>query len=135
MDLLLTRTSRQEEFTTGVLFIGKEFFCHTLEPHAIDWRYQKKVPGKTAIPDGDYKVTKYYSPHFKRMMPLLEKVPHFRGVLIHPGNNVKDTKGCILVGERCSPDTLCKSKATFNRLWELMEDAWSQNRLVYIKIR
>jgi hypothetical protein len=57
-----------------------------------------KIPGKTAIPTGVYKMSKTVSPRFKRNMVLLENVPNFSGIRVHPGNTVEDTEGCLLLG-------------------------------------
>lgn len=134
MKMQLTRTSRQEEFTTGVLFVEGEMFCHTLEPHCIDWTFEKKRMGKTAIPEGVYQVVEYPSARFKRMMPLLCNVPHFEGILIHSGQSVGNTAGCILVGERRGKDRLGKSQSTFDRLWETLSGAWKRGETVYIVV-
>jgi hypothetical protein len=57
-----------------------------------------KIPGKTAIPYGRYKIELTYSPRFKKILPLLIAVKGFSGVRIHNGSFAKDTDGCILGG-------------------------------------
>ena len=149
MTITLKRIYKKGTFTLGALqiqtesnkeFLTKKYFCDTLEPHAIDWRKEEKIAGKTAIPTGRYKVVLGYSKTYKRRMPFLQNVPHFTGIMIHTGNSVDDTRGCILVGKAVRPqneDTdfenptgeatvigrLMDSRITFNRLYELIKEA------------
>jgi hypothetical protein len=58
-----------------------------------------KIPGQTAIPTGEYKITLYDSPRFKRLLPMLNDVPGFSHILIHGGNTETDTEGCILIAK------------------------------------
>ena len=52
------------------------------------------------IPEGFYDVKLTYSPKFKKELPLVTNylVSKNRGIRIHNGNSVKDTNGCILIG-------------------------------------
>lgn len=80
--------------TVGKLYIDNEYFCDTIEP------VQLKAPAKPrAIDKGEYKVILEYSPRFKIKLPTPLGVKDFEGVRFHAGNSVKDTVGCILVGE------------------------------------
>ena len=118
--LTLTRTNRQGVCTTGILHEGGKVLCYTLEPPWRDLEHEKKVMGQTAIPEGTYRIRMSPSKKFKRMMPYLMEVPHFTGVMIHPGNRAEDTEGCILVGERDKPTTLVHSRRTFERLYDTL---------------
>lgn len=123
MKLRLIRTSMQEGFTTGVLYAGEEMLAHTLEPQQRDLSAEPKVWGRTAIPAGNYRLILAPSKRFKRKMPYLMDVPRFSGVMIHCGNTVADTHGCILVGEREKHDTLKNSRSTFEKLYALLAEA------------
>jgi hypothetical protein len=59
---------------------------------------KQKIKHKTAIPNGRYEVVLKYSNRFKRQMLFLMNVPNFSGILVHAGNTVNDTSGCLLVG-------------------------------------
>lgn len=95
MKLLLKRIALKDNYTIGKLYIDGKYFCDTLEDAVRD----VKIKHQTAIPKGIYKVTLTASPRFKRILPRLHDVPEFTGVLIHRGNTIDDTSGCILVGE------------------------------------
>ncbi len=106
MELTVLRYSSGEESTLGLLFIDGKFACYTLE----DEHRVIKVPGKTRIPAGRYKIKlrKEGSHHlrYKSKFPGIHKgmlhitnVPGFKWILIHIGNDDDDTAGCLLVGE------------------------------------
>lgn len=52
------------------------------------------------IPKGSYWMQLTYSPKFNKSLPLIwsDKIHKNRGIRIHNGNTVKDTDGCILIG-------------------------------------
>ena len=120
-------TLYREEFakaTLGSLFIDGHFACHTLEPQAIDWEKQKKEYGHTAIPEGTYNITFSPSAKFGKLMPYLVNVPHFSGIMIHPGNFLADTQGCILVGWRFYKMVfgVYESNKTFSALLKVLNE-------------
>ena len=119
MKLELTRVFIAEDYTIGHLAIDGEHFCDTLEDVPRDI----KIPDRTCIPKGSYKVVINYSNRFKKSMPHLLNVPGFEGIRIHPGNNADDTSGCILVGENTIKGGLTKSLDTYNALYEKMLNA------------
>ena len=134
MELTMTRTSRQAECTTGVLYLGKERMAHTLEPRWRDLGKEQKVAGQTAIPEGTYEICLEVSARFKRLMPYLMNVPGFTGILIHCGNTVADTEGCILVGKRSVNDRLSMSRSAFNRLFARLKEAWDRGEPIILKV-
>ena len=90
-----SKTTGGEANNIGDFFIDGTFFCYSLEDQI---RYSdKKVYGKTAIPDGRYKVILTMSNRFKRIMPLLLDVPNFSGVRLHGGNTAENSHGCPLI--------------------------------------
>lgn len=99
MELTLTRRYKGDTYTIGTLYINGIRYCDTLEDRVRDLVREAKIPGRTAIPAGSYKVIVTVSPRFGRELPRLMDVPHFEGILIHRGNTAEDTAGCILVGE------------------------------------
>lgn len=99
MELTLNRRYLGPDYTIGRLSIDGAPLCDTLEDTVRDLSSEKKIPGRTAIPAGRYRVIVNRSPKFGRDLPRLLDVPHFEGILIHRGNTPADTAGCILPGE------------------------------------
>ena len=134
MELRLIRKYRKETYTIGNLYINGNKFCDTLEDKVRNLPIEKKIPGKTAIPCGTYKVILNKSPRFKKVLPLLLNVPYFEGVRIHPGNTHKDTEGCILVGRNTQPGIVTESKVTMSELMKILTTANNSREEIYITI-
>ena len=130
MKLLLIREKFMEDRTLGELFTPDGYLCDTLEPHRIDWTKEKKVKGKTAIPEGTYKVELAWSKKWGRTMPWLMSVPKFSGIQIHVGNTPKDTSGCILVGDAVK-NILFNSTLNFNQLMKKLKET---TEAIYITV-
>lgn len=125
MEITLKRRGFTPHATEGELWIDGRRDCFTLEDVYRHPR-ESKVPGKTAIPFGRYRVTVNHSPRFKRRMPLLLGVPGFEGIRIHSGNKPEDTEGCILVGEDQTSLTdawIGQSRNAYNDLLPQIEKA------------
>lgn len=108
---ILAREVETSEATGGeIRGFNDARVCATLE----DAYHAQKIHGQTRIPAGTYRLGWHTSPKFdgvyrqrveragekyRGMIQLLD-VPNYEWVLIHCGNTVADTDGCILVGER-----------------------------------
>lgn len=135
MKLLLERAFPREKYTIGRLYVNDEYYCSTLEPPVRDYENgEEKVYGNSAIPKGEYEIMYRWSPTFRCAMPYLKNVPYFTGVMIHTGNSVKDTKGCILVGLNLLVGKVCNSKAMFRELNAAMFMAWNKKEKITIEI-
>lgn len=119
-NLKLVRTLK-DTYTIGKLYFNGEYFCDTLEDKYRDLTKEKKVFGQTCIPFGTYKVIINQSPKYKRLMPRLLDVPFFEGILIHSGNTIEHSSGCILVGKQ-NKDKLVNSRVTFNALFDRLKE-------------
>jgi hypothetical protein len=87
-----------------------------------------------AIPEGRYPVVISYSPKFKQWLPILLGVPMFKGIRIHAGNTVKDTQGCILLGENRVKGRVLNSRLWLKRLKEKIVEAKERGEAVWITI-
>lgn len=142
MKLTLFRKYKKERYTIGNLYVDGLYFCDTLEDAVRDLNDdgdlndvgETKVYGETAIPRGIYKVVVNLSNRFKRRLPLLLDVPHFTGIRIHRGNSVRDTSGCILVGENKMRGMVINSTEYELRLTDLLERAQERNEPIEIEI-
>lgn len=132
MILTLLRNKTVNGTTTGKIYLGGTFVCHTLEDAIRD----VKIKGETAIPAGTYKIAVTMSNRFKKPLPLLLNVPNYEGIRIHPGNTKEDTEGCILPGTTASSDgkAVYGSRLAFNKLFALIQAAVDKNEPVTIDI-
>lgn len=128
MKLLLKRIAYRPTYTIGKLYVDGQYICDSLEDVNRDLNHdgdlldpnETKVWGETAIPFGTYKICMMMSPKFKKVLPRLMAVPHFEGILIHPGNTALDTHGCILVGINNVVGKVTNSIATFDKLMAII---------------
>ena len=133
MKLILTRIARKAEYTIGRLEDenGKRI-CDTLEPTWRDYKGgELKIPKKSAIPEGSYRVVVTKSQRFRKYLPLLVGVPGFEGVRIHAGNTSRDTEGCILVGQNLQVGKVLWSRITLEKLMKLIEN----EKEIYLTIK
>ena len=136
MKLTLKRIAKKKTYTIGKLYIDDVYFCDTIEDvdrglyqgQNLDLIKKIKIPNKTAIPRGTYKITlnvvspkyskkKIYQEICNGRVPRLLNVPGYEGVLIHIGNTAEDSAGCILVGENKQVGKVLNSTETFKRLY------------------
>lgn len=134
MLLEVKRLYKKDTYTIGVLMVDGEKFSDTLEDKVRDLKSEKKVYGETAIPAGKYKVVMSMSSKFKRVMPYLENVPQFTCIMIHPGNTIKDTLGCILVGENKKKGQLVNSRKYSDELNKRINEAIERKEQVWIEV-
>lgn len=134
MELKVERKWPKATYTVGRLYVDGKMFCNTLEDRVRDLNTEEKVYGETAIPAGRYRVIFNWSPKFGRNLPRLLNVPHFEGILIHPGNTADDSAGCILVGKNSAVGRLSESRDTSDRLNVLIEDAQRRGEDIFITV-
>lgn len=114
----LTRDIKTPEFTLGTLSLGSHRY-YTCEDTIRD----KKIPGITAIPAGNYQVIINESKRFGKRLPLLLNVPDFEGVRIHAGNTAADSSGCVLIGLSRIKGGVANSQAAMADFMPRLEEA------------
>lgn len=133
MRLEVHRVKFYSESTLGSLFVNGQLFCSTLEDRVRAGGV--KVQDETAIPAGTYNVIVNMSQRFGKLMPRLEDVPMFTGILIHSGNDHTNTHGCILVGSEIDgPDHIHGGSVTFPVLLTEIKNALDAGEKVSITI-
>lgn len=108
--MLLKRYLQNGTITRGVLLLNNDIICHTLE-----LPYRDNQRNISCIPDGNYKVSKYSGTKFKNSF-WVHDVPNRHAIMIHSGNWLHDTQGCILVGVDFAPRMVLKSQEAMNIL-------------------
>lgn len=152
MKLLLRRIFKGSRYTIGKLFINGVYECDTLEDQdrgltsqmSLEEIKAKKVYGVTAIPTGTYSINmttvspkfkdRAWAKPYKGILPRLENVKGYEGVLIHVGNKAQDSLGCILVGENKVKGQVINSTATFYELMTVLLKAQSVGEVIELTI-
>lgn len=134
--LLVRRVANNttEGYCISHLFINGKYFCDVLEDvdRGLDSKMSIqeianiKIKNQTAIPTGEYNlILNQVSPRFKNtswakkfggIVPILDNVPGYEGVLIHPGNTKDNTSGCLLVGWNKIKGQVIKSQDAWKTL-------------------
>lgn len=138
MRFVLKREKGTKTSTPGRLYLqtsgGPVEICFTLED--VVRAAGVKIPGRTAIPAGEYAVTITESARFKRKLPLLAAVPNFSGIRIHGGNTHENTEGCILVArDRVSLDQIRNCAPALAQVMTLINAAAARREPVTILIQ
>lgn len=95
IQVTLTRRKSFPGCTLGTLHIQTRnlvWRCKTLE---LPWKNNQ--PQVSCIPEGIYTCRRFKSPKFGETFQVCD-VPGRSGILFHPGNKAKETRGCILLG-------------------------------------
>lgn len=144
MILTLKEIGSTPNSTGSQLFMDGKPFCFVVE----DGFRAKKVKHETRIPAGRYRIEarkegsffRKYSKQFGHaFVPHLLDVPGFEFILIHIGNTIKDTSGCILVNRFLGLGTdnnYCGSDSTsvYKLLYSLMAAALERGEEIWIEV-
>lgn len=103
------------------VYVEGEFVCFSIE----DAYRTTKIEGETCIPYGTYPLGTRFSPHFSKTynhdMIWVQSVPGFEFILIHWGNTISDTEGCLIIGDKIGiinqKDAVLNSKVTYLKFY------------------
>lgn len=115
-DVIIARYFGGKDLATqGVMLIGGKPVLCTLE-----LPYRQNLREESCIPCGEYRYEMVVSGRHGVTYEI-QGVSNRDGILFHVGNDVGDTRGCILVGTRVSEDgKLVDSREGMHRFVELM---------------
>ncbi|MGL2993523.1 DUF5675 family protein [Flavobacterium sp. TSSA_36] len=116
------------EGTNGKLACEGKFICHTIE---LPWKNNETRV--SCIPEGEYFLSKRYSPKFKWHLEVLD-VQNRSLILFHPANNaLQELHGCIAPVTKISgPGLGLLSRKAFTKLKTLVFKALDQNESVLL---
>lgn len=133
---IVTEIFKQDsDCTVSKLYIDGVYQCFVMEDAIRD----TKIYGRTAIPRGTYKVVVTMSNRFKTLLPLLENVPNYSGVRIHPGNTSADTEGCLLpglsLGKLEGKTAVLESRPAFAKIFRKIQEAIANGEKITIELK
>jgi hypothetical protein len=127
VNITVQRQNFDAQCTQGEMLLNGTHFGWTLEPQSDP---SKGKPYCVAA--GTYAVLLQQSAHFNMVVPVVQNVPNFTGVEIHPGNFPPDTHACCLVGETEGTDFVGNSRAAFDALMQQLSSVTEPITITYI---
>lgn len=119
MQITIYRIEQGKSGTFGCMTLNGEAFSVTLER---PWK--DNMPNISCIPEGRYRCEPYRSHKFGKCFIVLN-VPFRTYILIHPGNFVSESQGCILPGRSFANidgrRAVTASKAVFSELLKRLD--------------
>ena len=138
LELKLIPEKKTPVFTESVLVDLKanEILCDTLEDTIRDINgngvfdeSEKKIYGETAIPSGVYPLKISYSPKFKKNVVEICDVSEFTKIYFHFLATVKQSLGCVGVGEKNGEGRLRNTGMT-DKLVKMLEDEGGEGYVI-----
>jgi len=90
----------------------------------LELPYKDNQTDISCIPMGTYEVEKYHSHKYPDVWKIKD-VPGRTDILIHIGNYLKDTHGCVLVATSFNNDSISSSGVAFRKLRNILPDNFS----------
>lgn len=118
--LILRRLHTSKHGTVGVISYNKN------EIYTLELPWKNNASNISCIPSGNY-TSRLYKHPVKGRVFTVDNVPQRYGILIHIGNYLSQTHGCILVGDalREWPDgeiNLVRSRDAMDRLRAMVDE-------------
>jgi len=146
MELGVYRKFKNPLYTIGKFSIDGISICDTLEPPVrnlndynhdgdFDDKGEGKVYGNTAIPPNRYKVHLVWWKKHMRFVPEIQGVPGFTDIYIHSVGTVKDTMGCVGVGNNTAKGRLTNGPYWATVITQKIEEAIKDNEEIWVTFK
>lgn len=112
MELQLIRYCYGPDHVAGLLKFGDTL---DLAVWSLECPWRDNQIFTSCVPDGSYPLVAFDSADHAGCW-VITPVPGRTGILIHVGNKVEDTQGCILVGQTQEPGVVCNSRDALRML-------------------
>lgn len=103
--------------TEGFFLLYQNRKC-LMAASTLELPWQDNKTQISCIPEGSYQVVPHDSPHLGKCFKIMN-VPGRSEILIHAGNTIADTKGCVLIGEWFVKNQIIRSQANLEKLMKL----------------
>ncbi len=113
-NLILKRISEDDNGTFGVLIHDNQPICCTVERPWLD-----NVDDTSCIPVGTYPCVPHNSDKFQNVWEVTG-VKDRTAILIHAGNTINDTHGCVIVGRQFTPFGVALSQMALSDLRHIL---------------
>ena len=110
MDTITIIRTYYQDYTSGQVWINDNYVCNTLE-----LPYKNNERNISCIPEGIYNAKINYSKKHRAHILIL-KVKGRSDILLHTGNTLSDTQGCVLVGTKYQEKQLRNSKQAMYKI-------------------
>lgn len=124
-------------YSIGDLYLDGKKFCNSLEPPVSG-------EGFLAIPPGSYEIdVTIVSPKYKErswakkyggIVPTIKNVPGRERILIHPGNTVADTRGCVCPGVNREKGKVLESVKHYDVIMQSLLKAHAEGKRLFIDV-
>ena len=145
-EITVTKMTATSTRTISRLDIDGNPFCFILE----DAIRETKIPSETCIPAGRYQVIRRYHGRFYENYKSkfghshvfeIAGIPNYSDVLIHIGNDIADTRGCLLTGRSVTfarignpKITLADSTGAYVALYDEITRQFDSGKEVFITV-
>ena len=118
------RMAETRNSTPGILTVTAG--SHSLRGVTLELPDRRNAPNVSRVPAGTYSGGVQHSERLGNVVRLYD-VPGRSNILIHAGNTVQDTEGCILPGELAGRDTVARSRNALQGILSIIDQTRTED--------